>query len=205
MKTVALTGGTGSGKSAISAMLSEKGLYVIDCDKIGHEVILRGNAAYDELVSYFSEKILDENGEIVRRRLGDIVFADKEKLAFLNSCTHKHINKEVIDRIKFANSLPDKYKAVAIDVPLLKEGGIRKLCNEVWLVFADEKSRIQRIMARDNITHEQALARVKNQQSFEEYKKLADFIIDNSRDLTHADRQVNKLIANLLLYGENNV
>ena len=65
MKTVALTGGTGSGKSAISAMLSEKGLYVIDCDRIGHEDILRGNAAYDELVSYFSEKILDENGEIV--------------------------------------------------------------------------------------------------------------------------------------------
>ena len=197
MKVIGLTGGTGSGKGMVSAFLSEKGLYIIDADKIAHKIILKGEKAYDELVEYFGEEILDENGEIIRRKLGTIVFADgKEKLEFLNKCTHKHIYEKIEEEINFAKK--ENKKAAIIDAPLLIEGDFINLCQMVWVVYADENVRIKRIMARDLITEKQAKDRISNQKSWEVYKSFANEIIDNSGDFEKTKQQLEKLLVSVL-------
>ena len=87
MKIIGLTGGTGSGKGFVSERLKARKAYVIDADAVAHEIIEKGRPAYKAIVDYFGSEILDEDGNIFRRKLGHIVFSDKDKLAFLNSLT----------------------------------------------------------------------------------------------------------------------
>ena len=89
MKVIGLTGGTGSGKSVVSKSLAAAGAVVIDADRIAHEIILKGEPAYTEIVNFYGTEILDAEGNIIRKRLGEIVFHDAKKLAFLNQFAHK--------------------------------------------------------------------------------------------------------------------
>jgi len=188
MKVIGLTGGTGSGKGAVSDYLKEKGVYIVDTDKIAHDIILKGNEAYDELVAYFGNEIVGEDGEIVRRRLGTIVFAEGgEKLDFLNKCTHKHIYNEMERQIKLAEK--EGYKAALLDAPLLIEGNFMNLCDEVWAVYTEQSVREDRIMARDGITREQAKDRISKQKDWKIYESFADVVLDNSTDLDSIRKQ----------------
>ncbi|MEA5085330.1 MAG: dephospho-CoA kinase [Lachnospiraceae bacterium] len=192
MRIIGLTGGTGSGKSVVSQILSKKGAYVIDTDAIGHDIILKGKPAYNELVNYFGNEILDNNGEIARKKLGAIVFKEgKEKLAFLNSCTHKYIFMEIKNRIKLAQN--ENIEIVIIDAPLLLEGDFKNLCNEIWVVYAKEEVRLERIMARDKIDQEHGKNRIASQPTWEEYKRYANVIIDNSGKIEDVERQIEEL------------
>lgn len=192
MRIVGLTGGTGSGKSVVSNILSQKGAYIIDSDAIGHDIILKGKPAYNELVNYFGNEILDRNGEIVRKKLGAMVFKEgKEKLAFLNACTHKYIYMEIENGIKQAQN--ENREIVIIDAPLLLEGEFKNLCNEIWVVYAKEEVRLERIMARDKIDEEHGKNRIASQPTWEEYKRYADVIIDNSGDIEDVERQIEEL------------
>lgn len=192
MRIIGLTGGTGSGKSVVSKILSKKGTYIIDADAIGHDIILSGKPAYNELIEYFGKEILDSNGEIERIKLGAMVFKEgKEKLAFLNACTHKYIFMEIENRIKQAEN--ENRKAVIIDAPLLLEGDFKNLCNEVWVVYAKEEVRLKRIMARDKIDEEHGKNRIASQPTWEEYERYADVIIDNSRGIEDVEKQIEDL------------
>ncbi|MDD3570436.1 MAG: dephospho-CoA kinase [Lachnospiraceae bacterium] len=192
MRIIGLTGGTGSGKSVVSKILAKKGAYIIDADAIGHDIILKGKPAYNELVSYFGNEILDSNGEIIRKKLGTIVFKEgKEKLAFLNACTHKYIFMEIENRIKQAKE--ESAEVVIIDAPLLLEGEFKNLCNEIWVVYAKEEIRLERIITRDKIDKEHGISRIASQPTWEEYKKYADVIIDNSGEIEEVERQIEKL------------
>ena len=192
MRIIGLTGGTGSGKSVVSKILSQKGAYIIDADAIAHDIILNGKPAYNELVNYFGNEILDNNGEIARKKLGAIVFKEgKEKLTFLNACTHKYIFMEIENRIKQAKN--ESREVVIIDAPLLLEGEFKNLCNEIWVVYAKEEVRLERIMARDKIDQEHGKNRIASQPTWEEYKSYADVIIDNSREIEDVERQIEEL------------
>lgn len=192
MRIIGLTGGTGSGKSVVSKILSKKGAYIIDSDAIGHDIILKGKPAYSELVTYFGNEILDNNGEIVRKKLGAMVFKEgKEKLAFLNACTHKYIFMEIEDRIKQAQS--ENIEIVIIDAPLLLEGEFKNLCNEIWVVYAREEVRLERIMTRDKIDKEHGKNRIASQPTWEEYKRYANVIIDNSGEIEDVEKQIEEL------------
>ena len=193
MKVIGLTGGTGSGKGAVSDFLKEKGVYIVDTDKIAHDIILKGNEAYDELVEYFGKEIVGEDGEIVRRRLGTIVFAEGgEKLEFLNKCTHKHIYNEMERQIESAEK--EGYKAALLDAPLLIEGNFMNLCDEVWAVYTDPAVREERIMARDGISREQAKDRISKQKDWSVYEGFADVVLDNSTDLESIRNQAEKAL-----------
>ena len=194
MKIIGLTGGTGSGKGFVSSMLRKRHAYVMDTDLTAHEIIEKGKPAYNELVEYFGKGILDESGDIVRRRLGDIVFSDAEKLSFLNACTHKYINMEIEKSIGEISPQTDKYTAFVIDAPLLAEAGLTDRCDSVWVVFADEEVRVKRIMERDSISEEQARNRIASQKSWEEYKALGAVIIDNSSDEENVEIQLDALL-----------
>lgn len=194
LKIIGLTGGTGSGKGAVSISLSRHGAFVIDCDKVAHCILEKGKPAYEEIVSHFGNQILDEEGEIIRKKLGDIVFSNQQKLSFLNECTHKYIVLEIHEQIRIVQQCREDYFFVVIDAPLLIEAGLVPLCDFIIVVFAEESLRIARIMERDSLTYKQAQSRIDNQKSWEEYKSCADFVIDNSRDIAFLEEQINKVI-----------
>ena len=194
MKIIGLTGGTGSGKGFVSERLKARKAYVIDADAVAHEIIEKGTPAYKAIVDYFGSEILDENGNIFRRKLGNIVFSDKDKLAFLNSCTHKYINMEIMRIIEEVKPQTNVYSAIIIDAPLLAEAGLVDICDDIWVVYADSEVRVKRIMERDSISEEQARNRIASQRSWEEYKELGAVIIDNSSDDENVERQLDALL-----------
>ena len=193
MKVIGLTGGTGSGKSVVSKSLAAAGAVIVDADKIAHDIILKGEPAYHEIIEYYGTGILDAEENIIRKKLGEIVFNDKEKLAFLNQCTHKYITAEVKRQIA---EVKDEGTAAAIivDAPLLLEAKLETVCDEVWVVYADPEVRAQRVMARDGITYELAKARIANQKSWDEYKAAASVVIDNSKDLVYLESQMAEVL-----------
>lgn len=193
MKVIGLTGGTGSGKSVVSKSLAEAGAVIVDADKIAHEIILKDEPAYREIVEYYGTGILDAEGNIIRKKLGEIVFHDKEKLAFLNQCTHKYITAEVRRQIAAAKE-EGTAAAIIVDAPLLLEAKLEAVCDLVWVVYADPEVRAQRVMARDGISYELAKARISNQKSWEEYRSAASTVIDNSKDLVHLKEQMSEVL-----------
>ena len=193
MKVIGLTGGTGSGKSVVSKSLAAAGAVIVDADKIAHDIILKGERAYHEIIEYYGTGILDTEGNIIRKKLGEIVFNDKEKLAFLNQCTHKYITAEVKRQIAEAKE-EGTAAAIIVDAPLLLEAKLETVCDEVWVVYADPEVRAQRVMARDGITYELAKARIANQKSWDEYKAAASVVIDNSKDFAYLESQMAEVL-----------
>lgn len=180
---VAITGGTGSGKSYISSIMEELGSFIIDADEIAHEIILKGYDAYEEIIDIFGVGILDEFGEVNRKELGKIVFNDKEKLRLLNECTHKHIERIIIEQAQRVQN-EDEEGTIVIDVPILDEHSpIYKICERIIVVYAPLGDRINRIVKRDKISDEDALARINSQKKFEEYRSMSHYIIDNNSDI----------------------
>lgn len=193
MKVIGLTGGTGSGKSVVSKTLAAAGAVIVDADKIAHDIILKGEPAYHEIIAYYGTGILDIEGNIIRKKLGEIVFHDSEKLAFLNQCTHKYIVAEVNRQIAAAKA-ENAARAVILDAPLLLEAKLETVCDLVWVVYADPEVRAKRVMDRDSITYDLAKARIANQKSWEEYKQAADVVIDNSKDLPFLEAQLEEML-----------
>ena len=196
MKVIGLTGGTGSGKSVVSKRLAAVGAVIVDADRIAHEIIWKDAPAYHEIIAYYGTGILDADGNIIRKKLGEIVFNDKEKLAFLNQCTHKYIVAEINRQIAAAKAVGEA-KAIIIDAPLLLEAGLEKMCDLVWVVYAAPEVRAKRVMERDGITMELAMARIAHQKSWSEYRAAASTVIDNSGSLDALEEQLSALL-NLL-------
>lgn len=201
MKIIGITGGIGSGKSSVSKILSEQGGYIIDADKINHEIMKKNSLAYYEIINYFGKDILYENGEIDRKKLGQLVFGNKEthkeNLKTLEKINHKYVIKETFNIILRLNKTDHEYKFIVIDAPLLVEARLHNLCDKVIVVYASQKIAIDRIIKRDNASHEQALARINNQTSFEELKKHADYILYNNRTFKHLKEKVLDILSDM--------
>lgn len=177
MKVIGITGGTGAGKSTVCAELARLGAETADADKIAHEVSDPGGAAYAELVREFGSEILCDGGRIDRKKLGRIVFSDREKLKKLNEITHKYVYAELQKRIDGCRA-----DVIVLDVPLLFEKGSPIRYDLTVAVTADSETRLARIMARDGIDRDAALARMKNQMTDSEYARLADLCVENGAD-----------------------
>ncbi len=175
---IGLTGGTGCGKTTVCSILKKYNAYIIDADKIAHSVIKKGKDAYIQIVDYFGNDILNDDKEIDRKKLGKIVFSDKEKLDYLTKTTHKYIVKEIKQLINTKKE-ENKYNYIVIDAPLLIEANLHKIVDTVWIVYANLETRIQRLKVRDNIEEEVVINRINSQTPFEENKKFADFVIFN--------------------------
>lgn len=158
MYVIGLTGMIASGKSTVSEFLRQRGIVILDADKISHQVILKGQPAFEEIILYFGADCLGADGQIDRRKLGRIVFSETEKLEVLNRIVHPRVTEEIL------RQLQQQKGVVVIDAPLLIQAGLDRLCDEIWNVYAEQPLRIARIMARDHLEEEQALARVYSQQ-----------------------------------------
>ncbi len=173
---IGITGGSGSGKSSVVSELEKDGFYVIDADEVARFVVRIDMPAYNEIREYFGKDVFFKNGELNRKKLGEIVFSDKEKLEKLNKITHKHIYKEIKKRIE-----NNKDRNIVIDAALLKKGGLMEFCEVSVAIVADKDARIERIMNRDNLSYEAAKNRINSQVSDDTYKEYCDFVFDNSK------------------------
>lgn len=171
-----LTGQSGSGKSTVSSIFAAGGYYVIDADSISREVTSKGSPALSEIEEAFGSGVIDDEGCLKRRALGDIVFGDRERLDTLEGILYPHI----VARIKeLAYEHSAAGEDVLIDAPTLFQAGADSICDVIVSVTADEGLRLSRITARDGITEKQARERFASQYDEEFFLSHSDYVIRN--------------------------
>ena len=181
MIVIGLTGGIASGKSVVSGFLSEFGAVVIDADKLGHQVYLPGTDGHREVVEAFGQGIVAEDGTIDRRKLAPIVFGNPDKLAQLNSIAWPKI--KALARERLAELREQGTDVVVLEAAILFEAGWEDLCDEIWTVQVDREGAIARLMERNGMDREAALARINNQMSNEARAERATIVIRNEGTL----------------------
>jgi dephospho-CoA kinase len=200
MRIIGLTGGIASGKSTVTRMLRQLGARVVDIDAIARQVVAPGEPAWQEVVDWLGRPYLLADGNLDRRRVADLVFADDKARARLEAITHPRIG-EAVDR-EVAAAKADGLPAVVLDVPLLFEAGWVDRVDEVWVVYASEEDRLTRLQERDNLSRQAAEARMIAQLSLDEKVRQATVVIDNSKDLESTGRQVAAAWRELTAAGE---
>ena len=168
---IGITGGTGCGKTTLLHVIRDAGGTVLDCDEIYHTLLKTDTALLAAIEARFPGTV--ENGSLLRKKLGSIVFADKAALRDLGRITGSAIRAEVLRRLETAGAL------TAIDAIGLFEGGYDKLCDVTVAVTAPEDSRVERLMRRDGISREYALSRIKAQRPQEAFSSLCDHTLVN--------------------------
>ena len=190
MLIVGLTGGIVSGKTTIAKMFQELGAQVIDADEIARKVVRPGEKAWQGIVEYFGPGILREDLEINRKKLADIVFSNKEKLAVLNSITHPEI---ILMLKKQINQLKNKYQKniiCIVEAPLLFEAHLEDMMDKIIVVYLNREEQLKRLLLRNNLTREEAIQRIESQMPLEEKLSRADYVIDNCFSLQQTKKQV---------------
>lgn len=190
MKVIGLTGGIASGKSTASAYLRELGAVIVDADAISRASTRRGGAAFEAVCAAFGN-ILGADGEIDRRKLGGIVFADEDARRKLNSIVHPAVMAE--SRTQIENARASGVKMCILDVPLLFETGMEKLCDETWLIYVPREEQIRRMAERDGLDAVAAAARIDSQMPLEEKLKRADVAIDSSGTIEQTREKLHRL------------
>lgn len=192
MVKIGITGGIAAGKSTVSAYLRQKGFLVICADEISRELTRRGGEAIPYMLKEFGESYFDENGDLLRRKLSDLIFSSDEARQRLNLIMHPLIFEKIKKQLSEANS-----DIVFVDAPLLYEAGFDKTVDRVWLLSADINIRKKRLIKRDNVCEDTADKIIRTQMSEDEMRKRADVIIDSSKDIENTRLQIDKLIKNL--------
>lgn len=189
MLRVGLTGGIGAGKSEVSRRLAAYGAIVIDADLIAREVVAPGTDGLAEVVDAFGPGVLGPDGALDRAVLGDLVFADQQKLAALNAIVHPRVGARMRDLEESAG--PDSI--VVHDVPLIAENGLSDAYDLVIVVDVPPRLQLDRLVRLRRMSREQAQARMAAQAAREQRLSIADIVVDNSGSLAELDRQVGDL------------
>jgi len=181
MLRVGLTGGIACGKSQVLARLRQAGLHTLDLDRVAHELMAPGGAAYADVVGAFGAQVLRPDGHIDRKALGAVVFADEQARAQLNSLVHPRVRAE---EARWAESCAAEPGAVAVtDAALLVESGVHLRFDRLVVVYCDEGQQRQRLMARDGLGEADARARIGAQMPLAEKRRFAHFELDTSGGL----------------------
>lgn len=192
MLIIGLTGQSGAGKTTASQLFSQAGFFVINCDEIAHE-ILKISPCKEIVTEAFGQAILDENGDISRKKLGAIVFSDKERLQKLNEITHPQIKKEIMRKIDVFKN--ESY--IVLDAPTLFESGADSFCDIIVSVICDREKSLKRIEERDGLDRKAAERRLENQKSEDFFRKNSDIIIENDLDMTGFLKSVSLAVAKI--------
>ena len=201
MRVIGLTGGTGSGKSTVSAYLKKRGCCIIDADEIARQLTSPGGGALDPIREKFGDSVFYDDGTLDRKKLGNIVFKDEEKLKILEEITTKIVIRKITDKIHQMKE--SGYEGIVIlDAPLLFEFGMEGLADENWLVICDRERRIKRLENRDGLSRREITDRMANQLSDEKKMDMADQSIDNSGSIDDLYCKIDQLIERIK--NENN-
>ncbi|MCI6205333.1 MAG: dephospho-CoA kinase [Corynebacterium glucuronolyticum] len=192
---VGLTGGMGSGKSTVARMLVEAGFVLIDSDRIAYSEV-QSPAVLEQLAARFGDDILTgrEEAPLDRALLAELAFATSEGTAALNAITHPAIRNRTLGLIEQADP---QHNPVVVDMPLLVETGFHTQCDAVIVVVADPELRVERLVNYRGLDPDDARARIAKQASDEERAAVADYVLDNNKDLPHLESQVKEVISEL--------
>jgi dephospho-CoA kinase len=190
-----LTGGLASGKSTVAARLREAGLPVIDADRLAREVVEPGTPGLAAVAAAFGREILAEDGSLDRAKLAEIVFDDRDKRRILNGILHPRIAAASAERVAALDSAGEKL--ACYEAALLVENGLADAFRPLVVVAVSEEAQIERAMARDGATREQARARIAAQLPLATKIAAADYVIDTSGPREETARRVDEVLAEI--------
>lgn len=197
MKAIAITGSIATGKSTVSKYLIQQGYPVIDTDIISRVVVEKGTVGLERLKENFGEDIIQADGTLNRKALGNIVFNDEASKEKLNQILHPLISKESKERM--AAYKEEGHSLIFVDIPLYYEVDIDIPTDAVWLVYVSPDIQLERLMKRNQIGEEDARKLISNQISIEDKAKWSEIVIDNSNTPEETHKQIDQL-----LKAENN-
>tara|TARA_Y100000590_G_C15406260_1_gene895805 strand:+ start:105 stop:707 length:603 start_codon:yes stop_codon:yes gene_type:complete len=192
MYTIGLTGGIGTGKSEVLSILRDLGASTVEADLLAHEIYSPGKPAWQDIIDTFGSGILTPEQQINRKKLGEIVFADRNKLSKLNQIVHPRIFdhlKELIEEQKMAGT-----RLLVIEAAVLIEAKWTEMVDSVWVVQASKGIIINRLKEKTTLTEEQITQRINAQISDAQRQEKANEILTNNGDKSDLRDQVRKLI-----------
>ncbi len=187
---IALTGGIATGKSTVCNLFKLHGFLIIDADRIAHKLLDENSAKIAEM---FGSQYV-ENGKVIRKELGKIIFSDEQSKLKLEALLHPLIKEAIVRQSRLFESQDKPY---FIDIPLFFEKMHYPIPRSL-VVYTPKELQVQRLMKRDNINEEEALLKISNQWDIEKKKKLAYMVIDNSKDLKNLQREVERIIEEII-------
>ena len=187
---IALTGGISTGKSTVCNLFKLHGFLTIDADRIAHK---RLDENSDKIIEMFGKQYV-ENGKVLRKELGKIIFSNEKNKLKLEALLHPLIKEEIIKESKIYE---EQNKPYFVDIPLFFEKMHYPIPKSL-VIYTPKELQVQRLMKRDNINEQEAKLKISNQMDIEEKKNLADMVIDNSKDLKHLQNEVEKIIGEII-------
>jgi len=187
---IALTGGISTGKSTVCNLFKLHGFLTIDADKIAHKLLDENS---DKIIEMFGKQYV-ENGKVLRKELGKIIFSNEKNKLKLEALLHPLIKEEIIKESKIYE---EQNKPYFVDIPLFFEKMHYPIPKSL-VIYTPKELQVQRLMKRDNINEQEAKLKISNQMDIEEKKNLADMVIDNSKDLKHLQNEVEKIIGEII-------
>ncbi len=186
-KVIGLTGMSGAGKTTVSKTFADSGIYVINCDSVARDVTEKGKPCLLRLSEEF-DGIINGDGTLNRKALGNIVFNDKAKLVRLNEIIYPYITYDVIKLIEAVTE-----NIILLDAPTLFESGIDYICDKIISIVCDRELSAERIMKRDGIDRTSALARLGSQYDKSFYADKSDYVIENNGDISELTEKAREL------------
>lgn len=187
VKVIGLTGSIAVGKSTVTQYLLTHGYQVVDADYLSHQALMKGTASYEQIKKTFD--CLDENDDVDRKKLGQIVFQDQHKKQQLEAIIHPYVINQMQRSIQNCQK-----NLIFLDIPLLFEVHLESLCDKIIVVYVDEKTQSQRLMKRNHITLEEAQHLMKQQISIEKKKDMGDYIINNNQNFEDLYQDIERVI-----------
>jgi dephospho-CoA kinase len=185
---IGLTGGIASGKSTVSNMLKEMDITVIDADVEARLAVEKGEPAYQKIIAEFGDDILLDTEEIDRVKLGSIIFHDAEKRQLLNGIVHPEVRNRMNNQVEAAKVRGEQ--VMVLDIPLLFESNLTHMVEKTILVYVDRDIQLNRLMERNDLSLEDAEARISSQMPLSDKVALADAVINNNGSISETKKQV---------------
>ena len=191
-RVIGVTGGIASGKSNVCSVIASLGYPVIDCDKLARDLSVKNEPVYNAMLNVLGPEYLLEDGNLDRKKIAKLIFNDAKARALVDSVTHPVIIDEVKKRISDI-----KDGLIFLEAPLLYEANINYLGDKVICVFLSKKFQVRRLMERDGIDEDYALAKIHSQMDLYMKKELADYVIDSKGTFEETSQQVLGIIENI--------
>jgi dephospho-CoA kinase len=189
-RLIGLTGGIATGKTTVSNYLRDRyGFPILDADVYAKEAVKLDSPIFQKIIQRYGSSIQLESRELNRTKLGDIIFNDTEEKTWLEAQIHPYVRKRFQEVIKSLDN-----QIIVLSIPLLIEANLTHLVSEIWIVYCDYEKQIQRLQQRNNLTEQQAIARIKNQLSLTEKIAKADVVLDNSSSLEFLYQQIDQFL-----------
>ncbi|GEN82238.1 dephospho-CoA kinase [Sporosarcina luteola] len=190
---IGLTGSIATGKSTVSRMLKEKGYKIVDADEISRQVVEPGSTVLEEIASVLGSDLILPTGELDRDKLGALIFNDPLEREKLNKIIHPAIRQEMVRQKEFW--LEKGSHTVIMDIPLLFESKLQSYVEKIIVVSVAPSIQRERLMARNNLSLEEADARITSQLPVSEKEKGADAVINNDGTLEETERQLDAILS----------